>query len=234
MPAVSLPVSAVFLDAAGTLIHLGEPVGESYGRLARRHGIQVEGAALERAFRAQWKLLPSPLHPEGAPPADDDRAWWRELVARTFEAATGAPLSSPTLDALFADLYDHFAQPEAWAVYADVVPGLEKLRVLARLSVLSNFDRRLLRIMEGHGLLPYFDRVLLSSEVGASKPHERMFRAAVEAAGVPASACLHIGDEARNDHEGALAAGLQAALVDRPGVTLETIADALAAGMPPG
>src|SRR5688500_16134229 len=77
---------AIFFDAAGTLFHLREPVGETYARIALKHGVRAEPRALEEAFRAAWKALPSPLHPEGTPPADDDRAWWREVVRQTFAA----------------------------------------------------------------------------------------------------------------------------------------------------
>ncbi len=279
-------LSAIFLDAAGTLIHLREPVGTSYARVALRHGVQVEGPALERAFRQQWKLLPTPVHPDGQPPADDDRAWWRTLVLRTFQSALEAsarpeaenqvqsqtaatlqhsgtrpepdpahphhqtaalqeqpassfkphapslPMPSPeTFDALFADLYEHFAQPHAWALYPDVLPALDQLRAHAPLHILSNFDRRLHRVLSGHHILEKFDSVILSSEVGASKPHPRIFRAALTAAGSPPPAtCLHVGDDPRLDHQGALTAGLQAVLVNRPQTTLLTIAAELAAG----
>lgn len=237
------PIRAIFLDAAGTLFHLREPVGDAYARIAAKHGLTAEPRALEKAFRAAWKALPSPVHPEGEPPADDDRAWWREVVRQTFAQVAASPHARDAVDnddddddavfeRMFAEMYAHFASANAWQLYADTLPALELLRAHVskgkrlRLIVLSNFDRRLHPILQGLGIAPFFERVLLSSEVGASKPHARMFRAALAAAAdVPADQCLHIGDDARCDFQGARAAGMHAALVTRPEVTLLTLAE---------
>lgn len=234
----------IFFDAAGTLFHLREPVGDTYARIAAKHGVTADPRALEKAFRTAWKALPSPLHPEGMPPADDDRSWWREVVWLTFVQATASRDASGAVDdgvdvfePMFAEMYEHFANAEAWQLHEDTLPALEKLREHAsghgqpdgaplRLFVLSNFDCRLHPILEGLGIASFFEQVLLSSEVGASKPHARMFDAALAAAGnVPASQCLHIGDDEHCDFAGAQTAGMQAALVTRPEVTLLTLAE---------
>lgn len=73
MDIVASPPRVVFLDAAGTLFGLQEPVGETYARFAALHGIEVNAAALEVSFRAAWKDLPPPVHPEGFQSSDDDR-----------------------------------------------------------------------------------------------------------------------------------------------------------------
>lgn len=221
------PVSCVFFDAAGTLIRLREPVGQSYARIAARHGIRVESQAVETAFRHAWKATPPLLHPEDQPPADDDASWWRALVSQTFATVTGGPLPTETLDPLFRELYAHFALPGVWDLYEDALPALDRLRDSHRLFVLSNFDRRLFAILEDLGIASRFERILVSSEIGASKPHPRIFHRALAAANVPASECLHLGDDLKCDLEGAQQAGMHSRLVDRPGITLHTIADEL-------
>ncbi|HSJ03649.1 MAG: HAD-IA family hydrolase [Verrucomicrobium sp.] len=227
------PLSCVFFDAAGTLFHLREPVGVTYARIAAHHEIKVEPDLVEKGFRHAWRSTPPNVHPVDNIPDDDDAAWWRELVGKTFEhAVTGPqvsptpPLSPPVLDALFQDLYSHFARPEPWVLFDDTRPALEMLKETCplRLFVLSNFDRRLHAILEGLGLAHYFESVILSSEVGASKPHPRIFATALELAGASAQHCLHIGDDPRCDLQGAETAGMQARLIDRPAVTLLTLA----------
>jgi putative hydrolase of the HAD superfamily len=133
---------------------------------------------------------------------------------------------------MFTAMYEHFANADAWQLYADTLPALETLRAHAglQLFVLSNFDRRLHSILSGLGIAHFFDGVILSSEVGASKPHIRMFTAALHAAAVPASSCLHIGDDVQHVHDGATAAGMHAMLVNRPDVTLLTVAEKVTQG----
>jgi putative hydrolase of the HAD superfamily len=212
----------IFLDAAGTLIQVTEPVAQVYERIAHRHGITVDGEALMWAFRAAWKDCPPPLH--DAPPADDDRSWWLTLVAKTFAQAKGRPLSKEVLLPLFDELYAHYAKPEAWMVFDDVVPVLDHLHAVGhRLYVLSNFDKRLRRILDGHDLSRYFQGMIISSEVGASKPHRRIFETALNTAGVRPEQCLHIGDDAATDVAGAQAMGIRVLHVRRSETTLRDL-----------
>lgn len=212
----------IFLDAAGTLIQVTEPVARVYERIASQHGVKVEGEALVWAFRAAWKDCPPPLH--DLPPADDDRSWWLALVAKTFAHAKGRPLPDEVLLPLFDELYAHYARPEAWMVFDEVVPVLEHLHEAGhRLYVLSNFDKRLRSILNGHDLSRYFQGMIISSEVGASKPHPRIFEAALAMAQARAENCLHIGDDAAADVAGAQAMGIHVLQVRRPETTLRDL-----------
>lgn len=214
----------VFLDAAGTLFELAEPVGVTYARIAAAHGVVVEAAAVDHAFRCTWKELPTPVHPENAPPQDDDRAWWEELVRGTFEKVLGEAVETRWFGELFASLYAHFAQGRAWRLFDDVPPAIEAMHGKVRMFVVSNFDRRLHAILRGLGIAEFFEAVILSSEVGASKPHARIFQSALRAAGVAPQHCLHAGDEEKADVLGAQAAGLPAMWIRRPEVTLLDVA----------
>lgn len=211
-----MPLRSLFFDAAGTLIRPAEPVGLTYAQHAMRHGIEAEPEAIMQAFRMVWKETAPPLHPVGQPPADDDRGWWRSLVGDVFGRVLGAPLAENVLDDLFSELYLHYAQPQAWIVFDDVVPALEDLSCDHRLLVLSNFDRRLRSILAGHELLRFFEQVIISSEVGAAKPDPRMFQAALAAAGCLPQEALHIGDDVKCDLSGAQNSDIHAFHVKRP------------------
>jgi len=211
-----MPLQTLLFDAAGTLIRPAEPVGKTYAEHALRQGIVAEPEAIMRAFRQVWQETPPPLHPEGQPAADDDRGWWRALVGDVFGRVLGAPLVECTLEDLFGGLYLHYAQPQAWSVFDDVLPALEDLARDHRLLVLSNFDRRLHSILAGHDLLRFFEQVIISSEVGAAKPHARMFQAALAAGGSLPEETLHIGDDVRCDLAGAGNCGIHAFHVKRP------------------
>jgi len=212
----------IFFDAAGTLIQVRDPVAQVYERIAAQHGIKVDGEALMWAFRAAWKDCPPPVHEE--PPEDDDRSWWLALVAKTFAQAKGRPLPDQVLLPLFDELYRHYAKPDAWMVFDEVVPLLTHLHAKGhRLYVLSNFDKRLRSILQGHDLSRHFQGMIISSEVGASKPHARIFQAALAMAKAAPQDCLHIGDDARADVAGAQAIGIPVLQVRRPEQTLRDL-----------
>jgi len=211
-----MPIRAVTLDAAGTLIEPAEPVGATYARVAGRHGIALDAAAAESGFRAAFAAAP-PLAFPGVPAgavAERERAWWRAVVRGAF----GAAAVHPAFEACFAELFAHYARGPGWRVYADAPAALEVLRTRGiRLGVVSNFDGRLPSLLAELGLARLVDAVLHSTAVGAAKPHPAIFQAAVARLGVPAGDTLHAGDGLTTDVEGARAAGLNAVLVDRQG-----------------
>lgn len=208
----------VFFDAAGTLIRLAAPVGEVYAKKAQELGAATDSARMEQAFRQAWRA--QPLRPAVAGPRDeDDRPWWRTLADSALQSAATLPPGFPE-EKWFDSVYRHFARPEAWELYEDVVPALENLSRDHRLAVLSNFDRRLRGILDGLGILPFFEQVLLSSEIGADKPDPQIFTAALRAMNAPASACWHVGDDPLRDWEGAHLAGLSVFALQRPSRSL--------------
>lgn len=78
-----------------------------------------------------------------------------------------------------------------------------------RTGILSNgFKEVQYRKMDYNGITPYLDRVVLSDDIGITKPDIRLFRHAMEVAGArdPHSHII-IGDNPGTDIEGALNAG---------------------------
>lgn len=82
---------------------------------------------------------------------------------------------------------------------------------------MSNWDCALPDWLAAAGVLELVDGVVTSAEVGAAKPDARIFRRALELAGVDADQAVHVGDSPDNDVTGARAAGLRAVLVTRDG-----------------
>ncbi|HZP43286.1 MAG TPA: HAD-IA family hydrolase [Candidatus Binatia bacterium] len=208
-----MSLAAVTLDGAGTLFAVAEPVGGTYARLAARHGIRADPADVERRFRAAFVAAP-PLAFPGTSPAQlagHERAWWHAVVRQALGDADPA-----ALDAAFDTLWAHFAAPEAWRVFPDVAPALAALRARGlRLAIVSNFDTRLLRLVDGLGLARLVDDVVPSTQAGAAKPDPAIFRAALARLGARPAAALHVGDHAAVDVAGARAAGMHAALLAR-------------------
>jgi putative hydrolase of the HAD superfamily len=204
-------IRAVTFDAAGTLIRLRKPPGITYADSARAFGYELDPERLQAAFRIAWQTLAPPEESAG-PRVDDDRGWWKALVNRTMELA-GYKISP--FNAYFDEVYAAFARPGIWELFPDIPALLTELaRLRIRLGVISNFDRRLYVILQNLAVLQAFENVIISSEVGASKPAPRIFLEAARRFQVKPGEILHIGDDADLDGEGALAAGCKALVVD--------------------
>jgi putative hydrolase of the HAD superfamily len=216
----------IFFDAAGTLMFLPRSVGAHYAEVAASIGLKLDPAALDRAFHQAWKAMPprAITSDEGARP-DDDKGWWRQLVRHVFYGETSAGVdgllkAAPAafdFESYFDVVYDHFARPGVWQAYPEVTHVLAQLRARGiRLGVISNFDRRLFANLEDIGLSAYFDHVTISSEVGADKPHGRIFERALAAFNAKPADALHVGDDPVRDWDGAEAAGLGVFRLKRP------------------
>jgi putative hydrolase of the HAD superfamily len=93
--------------------------------------------------------------------------------------------------------------------------ALQALRTRFRLALVSNGPGDLQRIKLAAGdLTGLFDRVIISGEVGVAKPDPRIFMLALESLGCTPQQALMIGDDWRNDAEGATLAGMEAIVVD--------------------
>jgi len=208
---------AVFFDAANTLVHPHPPVGELYARTARKYGVDVSAADVQAAFRRSWEVLQ--VKAAGDPVRygigeADGRRWWHALVAETFR-----PLGLPQpFDTFFDELYTLFAHPDVWRVYPEVEEVLRTLKARGLTTgVISNWDVRLGPLLEGLGIRPYLDHVVLSAIVGWEKPHPRIFESALELVGIPASQALHVGDNYQQDVVGAQQVGIYAVWLRRRG-----------------
>lgn len=203
-------VQVVLLDAGGTLFTERETRDAMYARALLERGLPV---SVEQVARLRTRL-----HAEMPPTVDGqvrytDR-WFREFMRRLL-AACGSDLDA---EALRRDLADHFSRAESFVVHADAPVALERLLERGlRLGVVSNWSDRLPAILEGLGLSPYFEVVVVSAIVGHTKPERGIFEAALTRFGVPPAAALHVGDDPLNDVAGARRAGLGALLIDRAG-----------------
>ncbi len=199
-------IRAVTFDVGGTLLDSWPSVGHIYSRVAARHGYrQISPQMLNRRFRAAWRAFRGFRH---------TRRQWAELVDATFRGLSGVHPSRT----FFPELFHRFADPRVWRIYDDVLPALGYLKARGlKLGVISNWDERLKPLLGRLGLSKYFDVVVVSCDVGITKPARRIFQAAAAELRLEPGEILHIGDHPLNDYGGARAAGFQAALLKRHG-----------------
>lgn len=198
-------MKALFLDAAGTLFDLAEPVGAVYARFARKHGLNLSKEEAESRFRAAFKNLPDPVYEDFEDGHQCEMIWWRDLVLRVTQSA-----DDDDFELFFQDLFSFYEKGKAWKLFPDTVAFLETAHEHFRLAVVSNFDSRLLPVLEELGLSSYFEVIISSAEARSRKPDPQIFQTALRKLNLPADQVLHIGDSQHADYQGARDAGLEA------------------------
>lgn len=210
-------IEAVLLDAAGTLITPAEPVGETYARIAGQFGADADPDRLMRAFGEAFRCMPPMAFPPVALAELERREkdWWRRLVQDVMNRTN---TSINDFDACFNTLYAHFADSGGWRLYPEVLDVLTHLRGNGiALAVVSNFDSRLMGILDALGVASLLEEVVYSTAAGVAKPNPGIFHQALKTLGVDCTRAVHVGDGQEPDYFGARAAGLHALLLGRGG-----------------
>lgn len=198
------PIRAITFDAGGTLIQPWPSVGQVYADVAAEHGVKgISPELLNKRFAAAWMNLKNFQH---------SREEWSALVDRVFDGLTERPPG----DWFFSELFERFAAPEVWRIFDDVKPAIDALASRGiNLAVVSNWDDRLKPLLEGLGLSRYFETVVISCDIGFSKPSPVIFEHVSRKLGEAPESILHVGDSREHDVHGAESAGFQARLLDR-------------------
>lgn len=205
---------AVFFDVGGTLLKVHPSVGAVYAREARPFGYRGSAQALDVGFRAQWKAAGGIESLDGQKGREVEKKFWKDLVRQVFEPSGGLE----RFDEFFDRVYRLFEKKDSWRVFEDVDCSRIFERLKARgvvLGVISNWDSRLPDTLRATGLARHFDFILASTVVGSAKPNPEIFERALALSRVERQEACHIGDEVATDIAGALAAGIDAILVDR-------------------
>jgi putative hydrolase of the HAD superfamily len=193
-------ISAVFVDALGTLVELEPPwVGL---RQAVDDGIPEE--RLVAAVRAEMSYYKQHSH-EGRDPRSlaDLRARCAEVLSREL----GQEVDVETL-----------VEAIRFQPYPDALPALRELRGRGlKIVCVSNWDCSLGAVLERCGLAADLDGAVSSAEAGARKPDPAIFSPALLLARCGPEEAVHVGDTPEEDLAAARAAGIRALLIDREG-----------------
>jgi 2-haloacid dehalogenase len=200
-------VLALTVDIFGTTVDWRTGVAEQVAEVAAERGVELDGGAVADAWRARY--LPSMARVNaGARP-------WAYLDT----------LHRESLDEVLADLgvADAFDEParrrlvRAWhrlPAWDDVADGLRRLRSCYPVVALSNGGFALLaHLLKAEGLA--FDAILSAQNARAYKPDPRAYHTAAELLDLPPERVLMVACH-RWDIDGARAAGLRTAFVERP------------------
>lgn len=121
-------------------------------------------------------------------------------------------------DELARDLADHYSQlrMDTLTLFPDALPALEALKGRLPLVLVTNGSSDVQRrALERLGIGRYFERIMISEEVGAAKPNPAIFQRALEAVHCRPDEALHVGDGMLSDVAGARAAQVPVAWLNR-------------------
>ena len=209
VPAV---VRWILFDAVGTLIYADPPVAQVYRDAGCRAGFEASIEQIKSRFRQALAAEFGPPDDLTRPPTSESHelARWQRIVAAVHPEV--GPLSAE----LFESLWQHFAQPTSWRLFADVQPALQHLQQCGlKLGIASNFDSRLQEIVLETPELAACEWTFVSSKIGFSKPDPRFFASVAAQLNATPREILLVGDDWQADVQGARAAGWQAIWLNR-------------------
>ncbi len=198
---------AVFFDVDFTLIYPGPRFGgDGYRDFCAGYGMEIDPNRFDRAVASAAPLLDGPED-------EYDAEIFVRYTKRIIEQMGGR---GDRLDPCAREIYTEWARCHHFELYHEVP---EVLRDLASAGVtiglISNTHRCLAAFQSHFELQGLVAVAISSSEHGYMKPHPSIFQAALRATGVAPTEATMVGDNIRQDVEGALGVGMSAVLLHR-------------------
>ena len=216
MHTLSKPVTGVFLDLGWTL--LTPTSGDwMFSPFARRYFSREALEALPRervqAAMAQGDAYLSAHHRMET--MEEEYVQFLHYYTMLSQALPELGLDNAALEAVARDKVYNL---ENYGLFPDTLEALEALRGPYAIGVISDTWPSIVPVLEHFGLLPYFDTLTFSYQLGVYKPHPALYRDALEKMGLPAEETVFVDDGVGN-LRGAQAAGIQPVLITaKPGV----------------
>ncbi|GIX49094.1 MAG: haloacid dehalogenase [Candidatus Tectimicrobiota bacterium] len=171
-----MAIAAILCDYGNVLVHTRDP----RPRAAWEQRLGLAPGALTRLVHNDTSWL---------------AAQRGDLTAEAHWQAVGQALAltAEELAALRQDFYRGDAVNEA------LLARLIALRQAGyRTAILSNFSTELRQLLARQGLLPHFEVIAVSAELGVMKPEAAAYTAALRLLALPPAACVFIDDQPLN------------------------------------
>lgn len=203
---------AVFFDVGETLVHVEPSFADLFSAVLAEEGIPRTTddvreasehiyAGFSRAARDRSMWTTSP---------ERSKAFWTSIYASMLDEL------GVSVDGLTTRLHAEFTKLENYVLFDDVRPTIRALQDGGiELGIVSNFEAWLEDWFGVHDLLESFPVRVISGLEGIEKPDERIYRLALERAGVAASDAVYVGDNPEFDVDPPAALGMYAVLIDR-------------------
>lgn len=205
--------AAVFFDAGETLVHPHPTFPDLFATILTREGHEVSAETIRERIHVvsdRFRVAAEQNELWTTSPERSRRFW--HGVYEVFLHDLGVSDGDGLVDRVYAE----FTDLANYALFDDVVPALERLRSAGlTLGIVSNFEEWLERLLDRLGVRELFDVRVISGIEGLEKPDPRIFRMAMERAGVEPVRSVYVGDNPEFDVDPARAVGMFPVLIDR-------------------
>ena len=209
-------VKAVFLDFYNTLVRFWPPLDEIQQASCNELGLNVSKEGIRKGYVRADEFMneensKQTLAERSQSERDDFFAAYEQIILKEAGLEVSFQLARQVWQMAIQ-------VPKDFALFDDVIPGLELLKKRNVVTgVISNLRRDMTGLCKELGLSPYLDFAVTSAEVGAEKPHAPVFLEALKRADVGPTEAVHVGDQYKADAQGARAVGIIPVLMDREG-----------------
>ena len=209
-------IKAVFFDMYNTLLCYNPPREESQAQALKKLGLDL----LPEQLSAPIVAADEYFYEENAKLAlakrtDEEKMklWSQYEVVLLKEAGV-----TPTKELITGMLMEMKNFKYEMVLYDDVIAALDEIRSRDLITgLISNVDKDITEMLERLQLDTLLDVIVTSQEVGVTKPHRKIFEAAVTKSGVKPEEILYIGDQYKVDVQGCINVGMVGILLDRAG-----------------
>ncbi|MCS7149604.1 MAG: HAD-IA family hydrolase [Caldimicrobium sp.] len=188
-------IRAFFFDAEGTFLRFDPSLGDIYYKLLQPLGFEIDPEKVAGRLREAYEVI---FQEELKPPLNGDLC--KEAWRRVFDRVLSDYKDHPLFEKAFERVYRFFSQPECVKVMPGFRSFISELKNSGFIrAVITNWDCRLYPILEGHGLLEYFDAIFIGCEVGYLKPRPEIFQKALSHFNLKPVEVIMIGDSLKDD-----------------------------------
>ncbi len=202
--------SFIWFDIGYTLVYMQREA--TYRRALRQFGVEADLEDIRLQFHLTDKLFMREYPGIFLQPVDTYMPAYLGLM----NFRLGIQLDVCRLHACWEDI--KAGVDDYWRPYAETFEVLSELKKCGLgMGVISNWDGTARDVLRAAGLIDFFAHLVISCEVDCHKPDARIFRMALETAGVDARQCLYVGDNYYDDCLGSRKVGMAAVIVNRYG-----------------
>ena len=214
--AAKITIRAAFFDLYNTLAQFSPPREELQEIACKQFGVIIDPKYISKGYYKadEFMAKENARYPISTRPKIEQANFFSEyeyLILHTAGSIVGKNLAGQIY--AFLDRLPHRLE-----LFDDVIPVLNKLKSSMGITIglISNLPNDS-QFLSNLGLDPYLDILVTSDKSKSMKPHREIFDLAIKKSMIPASECIHVGDQYHSDILGARAARINPILIDRYG-----------------